>query len=252
LKDLFAILKIPTDCYLCGCSVDSSKTHKDLVKSQQEASIICTDCHQRLPLSLSACHTCGLPLSLTSINQSKSKQTVCGECLKSSPTYNRTISGFHYEAPINEFITQLKFSSQFQLLPLLCDYLIDKINERYDKVSLPDAIIPVPLHLKKLVQRGFNQSQLIADQIAKTLAVKVLTNGIKRIKMTQAQSGLDSVERKGNVKKAFQIDGKLPEHIAIVDDVVTTGMTVSELASQARLHGAKKIDIWCVARAYDL
>ena len=238
MLDLFTILKIPTDCHLCGCQIDAA---------QSKAAIICTDCHQRLPVTFNACNTCGLPLHLTTNND---ETTVCGECLKNSPPYNRTISAFHYEAPISEFITQLKFSSQFQLLPLLCDYLIEKLSDFYGSHELPSAIIPVPLHSKKLLERGFNQSQLIADRIAKTLDSKIITKGIKKTKMTNAQSGLDAVERKGNVKNAFRIKCQLPEHIAIIDDVVTTGMTVAELSNQARLSGAKKIDIWCLARAY--
>jgi len=250
--DLFEILKISTDCYLCGCQIVKPKNQSIQIK-QAQAPIICTDCHQRLPISQTACVTCGLPLNLVSTNDEiRESSIVCGECLKNSPPYNRTVSAFHYEAPISEFITQLKFSSQFQLLPLLCDYLIDKISESYCHAELPEAIIPVPLHSKKLIQRGFNQSQLIADRIARALALQVIDKGIQRIKMTNAQSDLDSIERKSNVKGAFQIDCELPKHIAIVDDVVTTGMTVSELANQARQQGAKKIDVWCVARAYDL
>lgn len=247
MADLFEIFNLSSDCYLCGCSVVSSKT-----EPKQRAPIICEDCHRQLPLSGSACNTCGLPLSLSLTNNKNTDQVICGECLKNSPPYNLTISGFHYEAPINEFVTQLKFSSQFQLLPVLCDYLIDKIEQHYGDSALPSAIVAVPLHSKKLIQRGFNQSQLIVDRIAKVLDLTIITKGVYRTKMTNAQSGLDSVERKGNMKNAFQIECKLPEHIAIVDDVVTTGMTVSELANQARLHGAKKIDIWCLARAYDL
>ena len=176
----------------------------------------------------------------------------CGECLKQSPPFDRTLSGFHYEAPINEFVTQLKYSAQFQLLPLLCDYLLNKIKENYLNKELPTALLPVPLHPNKQMQRGFNQSQLIAVQLAKSLNLQIVSKGIKRVKQTKAQSGLDSVERKSNVKNAFCIEVKLPNHVAIVDDVVTTGMTVSELAKQARSHGATQIDIWCLARAYDL
>lgn len=241
MLDLFKVFKIPTDCYLCGCQT---------VAAQSQAAIICTDCHQQLPLTISACKTCGLPLHLTTRNHNNGETAVCGECLKNSPPYNRTISAFHYEAPISEFITQLKFSSQFQLLPLLCDYLTEKIANSYDSFELPNAIIPVPLHSKKLLERGFNQSQLIADRIAKILNLKTISKGVKKIKMTSAQSGLDAVERKGNLKNSFQIECELPEHIAIIDDVVTTGMTVAELSKQARLIGAKKIDIWCLARAY--
>lgn len=256
---LFEQLKISSDCYLCGCAVNSSDwassnlyTHSTSKPTyQQQAPIICHYCHQRLPISKTACITCGLPLAAVA-NSNSNVNTPCGECLKQSPPYDQTVSGFHYEAPISEFITHVKYSAQFQLLSLLCDYLIEKIQLRYKDIKRPTAIIAVPLHPNKLIKRGFNQSQLIADRLAKTLSINTWSKGIHRIKETKAQSGLDAVERKSNVKGAFQIDTQLPNHIAIVDDVVTTGMTVSEIAKQAKLHGAKKIDIWCLARAYDL
>lgn len=259
LMGLFESLRLPSDCFLCGCSVGSHKKqiepHSRTFISQTAqpvkrqslsfAPIICQFCHQHLPFSNDTCISCGLPLT--------SKQLVpCGECLKNSPPYNRTLSAFHYEAPISDFITQLKYSAQLQLLPLLCDYLINKILQSYNDSRLPNKILAVPLHPTKQVQRGFNQSQLIALQIAKALGIDIINKGIHRIKQTQAQPGLDSIERKKNMKNAFLIDCKLPEHIAIVDDVVTTGMTVSELAKQARLRGAKQIDVWCIARAYGL
>jgi len=176
----------------------------------------------------------------------------CGECLKNSPPYDRVISAFHYEPPVSDFITQLKYSAQFQLLPVLSDYLIQRIQSSYDASTLPKLIIATPLHPQKLVSRGFNQSRLIANKIGNALNTRVLDKGVERIKKTQAQSGLDSVERKKNMKNAFQVQAHLPEHVAVVDDVVTTGMTATELSKQLLKHGAKRIDIWCLARAYDL
>ena len=190
------------------------------------------------------------------------------------------LSAFHYEAPISDFITQLKYSANFQVLPLLQNHLANKIggiyltqnqgverptaNRKFDasktndpslseqskKSVLPKLVIPVPLHPKRLKERGFNQSQLIGKSIAKTLNIPCSTKGVKRIVNTQAQSGLNSTERKRNIKNAFSVERSLPDHIAIVDDVVTTGMTVSELARQARKCGVKRIDVWCIARAY--
>lgn len=256
---LFELLRISTDCYLCGCPVTSSS--KQNLDTSNNTPIICSYCHQHLPKSSETCISCGLPLNKTTFNntnvnphlkQSLTASIPCGECLKQSPPYDRTLSGFHYEPPINDFITQLKYSAQFQLLPLLCDYLLNNIKKNYQNKALPESLLPVPLHPNKLVQRGFNQSQLIAAQLAKTLDLQIISKGIRRVKQTKAQSGLDSVERKSNVKNAFSIEVKLPDHVAIVDDVVTTGMTVSELAKQARLHGATQIDVWCLARAYDL
>lgn len=270
---LFEVLRVSSDCYLCGCPIPPTAGHSSNVAVN--APILCDYCHQHLPQSHHTCISCGLPLTIASSYNSESPHTAsphtvfphiksahsvqaakenipCGECLKQSLPYDRTLSGFHYEPPINDFITQLKYSAQFQLLPLLCDYLIDKIKQNYTNEPLPDGIIAVPLHPKKLAQRGFNQSHLIAKRMAQALNIKLISKGIQRIKHTQAQSGLNSMQRKTNVKNAFSVKVQLPQHIAIVDDVVTTGMTVAELAKQARLQGTSQIDVWCLARAYDL
>lgn len=201
--DLFDILKIASDCYLCGCPVSPvSNNYRDVLTNNP---IICHYCHLHLPKSNNNCISCGLPLkNITMSNFAANSQlqhipnhnTPCGECLKQSPPFDRILSGFHYEAPINEFVTQLKYSAQFQLLPLLCDYLLNKIEENYLNKSLPKALLPVPLHPNKQMQRGFNQSKLIAVQLAKSLNLQIISKGIKRVKQTKAQSGLDSVERK--------------------------------------------------------
>ncbi len=239
---------LTSDCYLCGCQSQPffNKIKAKHISGKNNAPIVCDQCHQHLPISKNACSICGLPLVASNTT------TPCGECLKNSPPYDKTVSAFHYESPINDMITQLKYSAQFQCLSLLCDYLADKISQHYQNNDLPELIIPVPLHPKKRQLRGFNQSQLIAAKLSKQLNIKLNAQGVLRIKKTNAQSGLDSVERKHNMKNAFQINTQLPKHIAIVDDVVTTGTTVSELAKQARQHGATQIDIWCLARAYDL
>ncbi len=121
----------------------------------------------------------------------------------------------------------------------------------YLATDYPLLIIPVPLHRAKLADRGFNQSRLLANKLSNQLSIKVLNKGIRRIKSTQAQSGLDANERRVYMKNAFQIYSQLPAHVAVVDDVVTTGMTVSELTKQAKLAGAQRVDIWCLARAFD-
>lgn len=248
---IFEWLKLPSDCFLCGCEVNSLRHSSN---NRLNSPIICLDCHSRLPRPKNTCSTCGLPLYPSSdlLHQNKPNYLSCGECLKSSPVYNRTISGFHYRDPINQLIARVKFSADFKLLPLLCEYLLDEIHHGYKEASLPNAIIAIPLHKSKYLQRGFNQSDLIAKKVAGKLSIPVLQKGITRTRATKAQLGLSANERKKNVKGAFNIDIKLPKHIAIVDDVVTTGTTVSELAKQARQQGALKIDIWCLARAYEI
>jgi len=128
--DLFKRLQLRTECYLCGCGVaneDHSEPRGNNTSNNSLASIICYFCHQKLPRTKSQCFSCGLPLFLNSPSARTSNinsQNVCGSCLCDSPPFDRTISAFHYEEPVSDFITQLKYSAKLQLLPVLCDYLL--------------------------------------------------------------------------------------------------------------------------------
>lgn len=255
--DLFERFKITTECVLCGCQVNNSDQQSPAITESQLAAIsklICQYCHSKMPVSQSSCFTCGLPLFKKQgpIKQNEPIGINCGSCLADSPNYDRTISAFHYEYPVNHFISKLKYNAKLEYLPILSDYLMAALEKHYHETAYPSLIIPVPLHRTRLTDRGFNQSRLLANKLSSQLPINVLEKGILRIKPTMAQSGLDSNERKVNIKNAFQIDSALPAHVAIVDDVVTTGMTVSELTKNAKLAGAAQVDIWCLARAFVL
>lgn len=128
--------------------------------------------------------------------------------------------------------------------------MADKIETSwYQKNSLPDLIIPIPLHQKRLQERGFNQALEIAKPIAKKFGLPIDYKGIQRIKFTMPQSGLAALERKRNMDNAFSISENYSGlYIALVDDVITTGCTVRECARLLVKHGAAKIDLWCAAR----
>ncbi|MDQ7049195.1 MAG: ComF family protein [Enterobacterales bacterium] len=258
--DLFSVLKIASDCLFCGCAVETipsaADSHSTEVFTQYpvklgQLPIICYQCHTHLPFCINNCLVCGLPLTPLEL-QASSLSSPCGECLKNSPAFDHTVSIFHYQAPINRLITQLKYASQFRYLPLLSSYLVAKISHFYRQQSLPQALVPVPLHPSKLKARGFNQSSLIAAELQKRLNIPILTSGVIRHKKTFPQSDLDAKQRQKNLKNAFQVLLKPPSHIAIIDDVVTTGATASELAKVLRLAGAKQVDVWSLARAYDI
>ncbi|MCK5905419.1 MAG: ComF family protein, partial [Gammaproteobacteria bacterium] len=107
-----------------------------------------------------------------------------------------------------------------------------------------------PLHNKRSRQRGFNQALEIAQPIAKELNIPISANAIKRIKYTEAQSLLSAVERRKNLRNSFALSKPIiAEHIVLVDDVVTTGTTVYELATLLKKSGVRKVGVWAVARA---
>jgi ComF family protein len=232
-------------------SIHHNHAEKGIPISNSRARVICEYCHQHLPFSINNCHTCGLPLQHHK-SIAHTTNATCGNCLINSPNYNRVVSAFHYETPVSDFVTQLKYSAQFQLLPLLVDYLANKITQYYTRKELPELLVAIPLHPTKQKSRGFNQAQLIANRLSRQFSIPVAYSGVERVKMTKAQSGLDAKQRKQNIKDAFKISFSLPSHIAVIDDVITTGLTISEFTKTALGSGCRKVDAWSIARAYEL
>ena len=133
--------------------------------------------------------------------------------------------------------------------------MAERLQLIYADREKPEIIIPVPLHKKRLKERGFNQSVQIALPISKKLDIKINTSICRRIKNTKAQSLISVEKRKNNVKNAFEVNFKSrkprdlkSKHIAIIDDVITTGNTVKNLKKTLLDAGFSKIDVWCCAK----
>jgi len=203
---------------------------------------ICLECKQNLPFLLKSCEQCAAPLESKVDNR-------CGHCLTHVKSYERTIALFDYQPPINSFIIQLKFAQRLALGSFLGELLATKLIESYQQQALPTCILPVPLHASRLKERGFNQAVVIAKPIAKQLNIPIAHHIIHRIKATAPQSQLPKNKRRRNIKDAFrvQLTSDL-EHIAVLDDVITTGVTVHELCSQLKINGIQRIDVWAVAK----
>jgi len=211
--------------------------------SHQEISI-CQDCVEDLPWLTQACERCGKPLVI----QSDSKE--CGDCLKQKPPYDKTFASFHYDYPIDYLITMLKFHNKLLFAKILGVLLIKTITEKHNSsFPFPELIIPVPLHYKRLRKRGFNQALEIAKPIARRLDIPIGSQLVSRIKSTKPQSLTLAKDRKKNIKGAFIIKDKIrAKHIAIVDDLVTTGNTVAELSRLLRKNGVERIEVWACAK----
>ena len=218
---------------------------------------LCPDCEFNLPVIsssqndgiLTCCTACLLPLNLTlNFEQSVSPDLYCSECITQPKFFDVVRAPFFYQEPVAGLIKHFKFHKNLGLGKLITSYLIDLI--------IPDLIIPVPLHPKKLKQRGFNQSILISQWMSKKLKIPVNYKILKRCKLTKTQLGLSRKERLKNLKGAFFLDLNLKnnkfkniKHIALVDDVMTTGATVNEISKILKQAGVEKIEVWCLARA---
>lgn len=200
---------------------------------------ICGFCRSNLPWNTACCLRCGV--ALPSATES------CGSCLKKPPPVDQTLSLCRYEAGAKKLIQSLKFHAHHPAARLMGELLADRIQSLRD---LPEMIIPVPLHRSRYVERGFNQALEIARPISKKLGIPIGFGLAKRNRNTAPQSGLDARERRKNLKNAFSVKKqRLPQSIVIVDDVITTGSTVNELAQTLRRHGVKQVEAWSFARA---
>ncbi len=177
---------------------------------------------------------------------------LCGVCLTKPPPFNHTLALLTYIPPITRFITQLKFNRQLLYANMLGNLLAEKIkiSKIQSPNSWPDCIIPVPLHRRRLRQRGFNQALEIAKPIAKKLHLPLDYKSCIRSKDTQPQSELPAKKRHHNLKNAFALKKSIAtKRVAIIDDVMTTGNTLIELSKLLRKNGVEHIEVWCCARA---
>jgi ComF family protein len=176
-------------------------------------------------------------------------QPACGECLKNPPYYDKTIAMFRYQSPVDKLILGIKFHNQLLYAKLLGELFAEHLLNFYTTNSFPQIIIPVPLHNKRLRERGFNQALELAKPIAKKIKIPIDTRHCHRIRATETQSLIPAKQRRNNMKNAFAIDKNFAvDYVAIIDDVMTTGDTVNELSKVLRKVGVTKIDIWCCAR----
>lgn len=217
----------PARCVLCG-------------GPGRQGIDLCPACETELPRIDPACPACGMPLT-------ESGHLLCGQCLHSPPPYQRTISPFYYGPPLVQLITRFKFNHRLMMARVFASLLARRIDTGKHR---PECIIPVPLHPRRLRERGYNQSLEIARLLGKALGIPVDYRLCRRSRYTAPQSGLAAGERKRNVKNAFGLSSACQyKHVAILDDVITTGHTVSELARVLRNNGVEEIEVWSVARA---
>jgi len=165
--------------------------------------------------------------------------------------YQGAISPLDYRFPVDRLILALKFKSDMVAGQLLGQLLADSLLEVVD--DLPQALVPMPLHPARLRQRGFNQAGEIASWVGRRLALPLLEAALLRSRAGPPQSTLGAAARRANVRGAFTVSergGPLPRHVALLDDVLTTGATAGEAARALLAGGAQQVTVWTVARAF--
>ncbi|RDH82528.1 MAG: phosphoribosyltransferase [endosymbiont of Galathealinum brachiosum] len=228
----------PPRCQLCG-------SDQGLHLSNQ----LCMACVADLRFNKAACQICAEPLGFES-SESGFQSKICGQCTKSPPVFDSCWSAFVYAQPLEWMIQQLKFNAKLNIAPLLSRLMEEGLPPSLYKEMRPDVIIPMPLHNRRLKQRGFNQSHLIIKPIAKKINLPIDLNSCVRVRDTEHQTGKNAHQRTLNIKNAFEfINRNNYQHVLIFDDVVTTGSSISELSKTLKKEGVKRVDVWCLARA---
>ena len=215
---------IPPRCHLC----DAPGKH------------LCADCRADLPGLQHICLRCGVALETDTLAR------FCGACLQSPPHFQLTLCPYAYQSPLSHLVMALKYQRRLSLVPVLAGALAEHVAQCAVEV---DALLPVPLHASKLRQRGFNQALELARPLARQFGLPIMPQ-LERHRATEAQSSLHADARQKNVRDAFRIKQPFDyQRVAIVDDVMTTGSTVNEIAKLLTVAGVEEIQVWCVARA---
>lgn len=198
----------------------------------------CANCQQLLPAIQVACQHCATPIAMPG---------VCGQCQNKASSFEHAIAPFAYQPPISMHIQQLKYHSRLDLAPALAKMLITRVLKCSD--VMPELLVPVPLHERRLFQRGFNQAALIASVVGNLLDIPVQQKLVRRVRDTISQTSLDRASRIKNVRDAFAVIGQQRyDSVAIIDDVMTSGATVEALAKSLRASGYAKISVWSIAK----
>ena len=205
---------------------------------------ICTSCEADLPWLGGHCQICALPLPSTGLT--------CGACLKKPPSFSQVEVPWRYAFPLDSLITRFKHHAKWPMGRLLGELLSHHLQHAFDEgLARPDLLLPVPLANKRQRQRGFNQAQLLAQWLSPRLQLPLQPNWLRRTLDTPAQQQLDAATRKRNLRNAFalapssQLSGL---HVALVDDVLTTGATAESVARLLKRAGAARVDVYCLAR----
>lgn len=216
---------LPPTCILCG---HAGWQNLDL----------CYSCYAQLPENKQCCIQCARPLN--------TEISLCGECLSRPPAFDASYAPYSYQGAMRYMILGLKSGAEYKNARTLGLLLAKSVQN----TPLPDCILPVPLHKARYKQRCFNQVIEIARTVGKELQRPLDLTSCIRHRDTPHQTKLSAKQRRKNIKNAFTVVKPIhAQHIAIIDDVMTTGSTVHELARVLKKAGVARVDVWVCARA---
>ncbi|WP_166454812.1 ComF family protein [Duganella aquatilis] len=204
--------------------------------------------------AIARCHVCANPLDGHALPARDAARQgtalLCGVCQAHPPAFDRTLVAADYAMPVDQLVLQLKFGHRLALAPLCARLLRDSVLSQPD-FTLPALLCPVPLGPRRLAERGYNQALEIARPLASSLGIALHAQLAVRLRETAAQSSIAPDRRQQNIAGAFAVpDAALVagRHIGVVDDVMTSGRTLNELAATLKRHGAARVSNLVFAR----
>jgi len=225
---------LPQTCTLCAARCGNA--------------LVCGACAAAFPRLHAACPVCGLPTTASSIVNGS---LACGACLAQPPPFAATVAPLVYAFPVDRLLQALKYEGRLALAHWAAGELVAAVAldlAQRDRSFHPDCLVALPLAPLRQRQRGFNQAHEIARRVAPRLALPV-EDALVRPSGVVAQAALPWEERARNVRGAFAVRGDVRGwRIALVDDVMTTGATLTEAARMLRRAGAARVECWVVAR----
>lgn len=215
---------LPERCTLCDAPVAGA--------------LLCAPCAAELPGNTPACPGCALPSALA---------LPCPACQHRPGAFDAAFAGFVLASPVQQGIHALKYRAQFAQAELLGRAFAQRWSDHGSQ--RPALLIPVPLHWRRQWWRGYNQSLLLARVIGRSLGIAVAATAAVRARATPDQIGQTAVERRRNLQGAFAVSPRVAgQHLALIDDVMTTGATLEELARACKAAGAARVEAWAMAR----
>ncbi|WP_158781000.1 DNA utilization protein GntX [Pantoea sp. BAV 3049] len=225
------MLSMPTACWLCRMPL------------ALPAQGICSLCLRQLPIAPPCCPRCGLPA--LHIRQE------CGRCQLKPPPWQRMMFVTGWQPPLRDWVKQLKFSGATALSVMLARlFLLSWLAARRQfLLDKPDLLLCVPLHRKRAWLRGYNQMDDVTRHLSRWIGCSYAAAGLKRQRRTRIQHSLRASARKRNLRGAFRVEIAVKgRHIALVDDVITTGSTVGEISRILLAAGAASVQVWSLCR----
>ena len=223
---------LPAHCELCGDATGN---------------MLCAACDKQLPRIQQCCEICSLPLAAHEVDDDE-EFGVCGECLKQKPDFDKLIAPFVYEDEVAWLINKFKHRNRAHYGNYLSQHLHRELLDHLRINEKPDLITSVPMHWTRLFARGFNQAELLARQVSDHIKIPYKSI-LHKSKRTAKQQNLERKSRLRNLRNAFHLkDNVEGKFISIVDDVVTTGATAQTLASLLVDAGARRVEVWALAR----